>query len=69
MASRTASNVGPGSYKIADVIEKLKKKPCMAKLSQTYLLNEDRYEMVNNIRVFQPNYLRGKEKKIFDKNL
>ena len=69
MAKRTSEGVGPGSYAIAKVIDILKKKPCMAKLSQTFLKNEDRYEVVNNIRVLQPKYLRGPERSIYEKNM
>ena len=69
MAKRTGQSVGPGSYKIAEVIDMLKKKPCMAKLSKTFLKNEDRYEIVNNIRVLQPKYLRGPEKIMFERNI
>jgi hypothetical protein len=69
MAKRTGSTVGPGSYQIAKVIDNLKKKPCMAKLAQTFLKNEDRYEIVNNIRVLQPKYLRGTEKFVFERNM
>lgn len=31
--------------------------------------NEDRYEIVNNIRVLQPKYLRGTEKFVFERNI
>ena len=41
----------------------------MVKLSQTQLIDEECYEIVNNIRVLQPKYLKGKDRKIFEKNI
>ena len=41
----------------------------MAKLSQTYLADEDCYELVNNIRVLQPKYLKDKQKRTFERSL
>ncbi|CDW85299.1 UNKNOWN [Stylonychia lemnae] len=69
MASRTGPCVGPGSYGVGKAIQKLKQKPCMAKFSQTFIQDEDCYEIVNNIRVLQPKYLKGKDKKLYDKNI
>lgn len=51
MADRTPTSVGPGSYKIREATAKLKDKPCMVKLNNTYIKEEDKYELVNNIRV------------------
>ena len=41
----------------------------MVKLSQTYLQDEDCYEIVNNIRVLQPKYLKGRDRKVFDRTI
>lgn len=41
----------------------------MVKLSQTQLVDEECYEIINNVRVFQPKYLKIKDRKIFEKNI
>jgi len=65
MADRTPTSVGPGAYQVREATAKLKQKPCMVKLSHPVLHDEQCYELVNNLRVFQPKYLKPRERKEF----
>eukprot|EP00347_Sterkiella_histriomuscorum_P000517 403375544 len=69
LAKRTGPAVGPGSYAIQESLKKLKQKPCMALFTQTQIVDEQYYELVNNIRVLQPKYLKSKERKVFEKSI
>jgi len=52
--------VGPGRYKPETAFNALKKRPCMAVLKPSQLLEEGAYEGVNHSRVLQPAFIRSK---------
>ena len=64
MTGQTDMNVGPGTYKPEISLDRLKQKPCMTKIQPSIILKEGCYELVNNIKVLQPNYLKEEEKKM-----
>ncbi len=51
LTGQTDLNVGPGTYKPEISLDKLKAKPCMAKIRPSLILKEECYEVVNNIKV------------------
>lgn len=52
--------MGPGRYKPEAAFNALRKKPCMAVLRPSLLLEEGAYEAVNHSRVLQPAFIRSK---------
>jgi hypothetical protein len=70
MEEVTGVDVGPGAYNVREVYSKLRQKPCFVKITNPYLEEEENYEMVNNTRILQPNYIRRRSLKIaFEHNL
>ncbi len=67
MIGQTDFKVGPGTYKPETSLDRLKAKPCMAKMQPSVILREDCYEVVNNIKVLQPKYLKESERKMLNK--
>jgi hypothetical protein len=51
LTGQTDLNVGPGTYKPEISLDRLKAKPCMAKIRPSLILKEECYEVVNNIKV------------------
>ena len=51
MTGQTDLNVGPGTYKPEASLDRLKAKPCMAKIAKAQIVKEECYEVVNNIKV------------------
>ena len=69
MIGQTDFKVGPGTYKPETSLDRLKAKPCMAKIKPSVILREDCYEVVNNIKVLQPKYLKESERRMLIKQI
>lgn len=67
MIGQTNLNVGPGTYKSEISLDRLKAKPCMTKIKPSYILKDECYEFVNNIKVLQPRYLKESDRKMLEK--
>ena len=63
LTGQTDLNVGPGTYKPEVSLDRLKAKPCMTKIAPSVIMDEGCYEMVNNIKVLQPRYMKTPERK------
>lgn len=58
MFAKTSKRVGPGAYKDEEVVEKLKKKPCMSTYHKPFIgPDEGAFDMQGYTRILQVSYL------------
>ena len=63
---RTGVSVGPGAYKEEDVVNMLKKKPCMSTFLRPVVgPQEAHFEMSGHSRILEPSYLPKPAKQTF----
>jgi len=70
IGKKTKRRVGPGAYESVQAVDKLRKKPCLSKiLKPTIGEQEECYEIVNNTRILQVNYLPKRDKDLIQSTM